>query len=83
MRFGIFDHMDDTGRPVSEQYESRLQLIEAYDRCGFHYYHLAKAYAQKGENAKASGELREALKHSPQREEQQEIQDMLAKMGGR
>jgi tetratricopeptide (TPR) repeat protein len=46
-------------------------------------YHLAKAYAQKGENAKASGELREALKHSPQREEQQEIQDMLAKMGGR
>src|ERR1019366_6641117 len=42
MRFGIFDHMDDTGRPVSEQYESRLQLIEAYDRCGFHYYHLAE-----------------------------------------
>jgi len=46
-------------------------------------YHLAKAYAQKGENVKASGELREALKHSPPREEQQEIQDMLAKLGGR
>ena len=46
-------------------------------------YHLAKAYAQKGDNAKASGELREALKHGPQREEQQEIQDMLAKLGSK
>jgi predicted Zn-dependent protease len=45
-------------------------------------YHLAKAYAQKGDNAKASAELREALKHSAQREEQQEIQDLLAKVGG-
>jgi tetratricopeptide (TPR) repeat protein len=46
-------------------------------------YHLAKAYAQKGDNVKASGELREALKHSPPREQQQEIQDLLARVGGR
>jgi tetratricopeptide (TPR) repeat protein len=46
-------------------------------------FHLAKAYAQKGDNAKASGELREALKHSPPHDQQQEIQDMLAKIGGR
>jgi tetratricopeptide (TPR) repeat protein len=44
-------------------------------------FHLAKAYAQKGDNAKASGELREALKHSPLQNEQQEIQDMLSKLG--
>jgi tetratricopeptide (TPR) repeat protein len=44
-------------------------------------YHLGKAYAQKGDNAKASAELREALKHGPKREEQQEIQDMLTKIG--
>ncbi len=42
MKFGIFDHMDDTGGPVNEQYESRLQLVEAYDRGGFHSYHLAE-----------------------------------------
>jgi tetratricopeptide (TPR) repeat protein len=63
--------------PVFQDLVSRVPTNASYR------YHLAKAYAQKGENAKASGELREALKHSPQREEQQEIQDMLAKLGGR
>lgn len=42
MKFGIFDHMDDSGAPLGEQYESRLQLIEAYDRGGFYAYHLAE-----------------------------------------
>src|SRR5258708_37225076 len=42
MRFGIFDHMDDAGAPLGEQYEQRLQLIEAYDRGGFYAYHLAE-----------------------------------------
>jgi alkanesulfonate monooxygenase SsuD/methylene tetrahydromethanopterin reductase-like flavin-dependent oxidoreductase (luciferase family) len=42
MKFGIFDHMDDAGAPLREQYESRLQLIEAYDRAGFYAYHLAE-----------------------------------------
>jgi alkanesulfonate monooxygenase SsuD/methylene tetrahydromethanopterin reductase-like flavin-dependent oxidoreductase (luciferase family) len=42
MRFGVFDHMDHSGGPVGEQYENRLQLIEAYDRGGFYAYHLAE-----------------------------------------
>ena len=42
MKFGIFDHMDRSGAPFGEQYESRLQLIEAYDRGGFYAYHLAE-----------------------------------------
>ena len=42
MKFGIFDHMDATGAPLGEQYEDRLQLIEAYDRGGFYAYHLAE-----------------------------------------
>ena len=42
MKFGIFDHMDESGSPFGEQYESRLQLIEAYDRGGFYAYHLAE-----------------------------------------
>jgi alkanesulfonate monooxygenase SsuD/methylene tetrahydromethanopterin reductase-like flavin-dependent oxidoreductase (luciferase family) len=42
MRLGIFDHNDDTGRPHVEQIAERLELIEAYDRLGFHAYHLAE-----------------------------------------
>jgi alkanesulfonate monooxygenase SsuD/methylene tetrahydromethanopterin reductase-like flavin-dependent oxidoreductase (luciferase family) len=42
MKFGIFDHLDDSGLPLGEQYENRLQLLEAYDRGGFHAYHLAE-----------------------------------------
>jgi len=42
LRFGIFDHLDDSGLPLSEHFEQRLKLIEAYDRAGFYGYHLAE-----------------------------------------
>ena len=42
MQFGIFDHLDDSGLPLSRHFEKRLQLIEAYDRAGFYGYHLAE-----------------------------------------
>jgi alkanesulfonate monooxygenase SsuD/methylene tetrahydromethanopterin reductase-like flavin-dependent oxidoreductase (luciferase family) len=42
MRFGIFDHLDDSGVPLGQHFEDRLQLIEAYDRAGFYGYHLAE-----------------------------------------
>lgn len=42
MRFSVFDHMDRSGLPLAQQYQERLQLIEAYDRAGFHAYHLAE-----------------------------------------
>ena len=42
MRFGIFDHLDDSGLPLSQHFEARLKLIEAYDRAGFYGYHLAE-----------------------------------------
>ncbi len=42
MKFGIFDHMDDAGVPVGTLYAGRLRLAEAYDRAGFHAYHLAE-----------------------------------------
>jgi alkanesulfonate monooxygenase SsuD/methylene tetrahydromethanopterin reductase-like flavin-dependent oxidoreductase (luciferase family) len=45
MKFGVFDHMDDAGVPLGEQYASRLRLIEAYDRAGLHAYHLAEHHA--------------------------------------
>src|SRR6516162_830233 len=45
MRFGIFDHLDDSGLPLSQHFEQRLKLIEAYDRAGFYGYHLAEHHA--------------------------------------
>jgi alkanesulfonate monooxygenase SsuD/methylene tetrahydromethanopterin reductase-like flavin-dependent oxidoreductase (luciferase family) len=42
MKFGIFDHMDDAGVPHGELFAGRLRLAEAYDRLGFHGYHLAE-----------------------------------------
>src|SRR5437762_346584 len=42
MRFGVFDHLDDSGRPLGTHFEERLKLIEAYDRAGFYGYHLAE-----------------------------------------
>ena len=45
MQFGIFDHLDRSGVPLSQQYENRLQLIELYEAAGFHRYHLAEHHA--------------------------------------
>ncbi len=42
MRFGIFDHIDDSGLERSEQLEQRLRLTEQYDRDGFYAYHVAE-----------------------------------------
>jgi alkanesulfonate monooxygenase SsuD/methylene tetrahydromethanopterin reductase-like flavin-dependent oxidoreductase (luciferase family) len=42
MRFGIFDHLDDSGLPLGRHFEERLQLAEAYDKAGFYGYHLAE-----------------------------------------
>ena len=45
LKFGVFDHMDQGALPLHRQYEERLKLIEAYDRAGFHAYHLAEHHA--------------------------------------
>jgi alkanesulfonate monooxygenase SsuD/methylene tetrahydromethanopterin reductase-like flavin-dependent oxidoreductase (luciferase family) len=45
IKFGVFDHMDSNGRSLKEQIEERLRLAEAYDRNGFHAYHLAEHHA--------------------------------------
>ena len=45
LSFGVFDHMDQGAIALRDQYEARLKLIEAYDRGGFHAYHLAEHHA--------------------------------------
>jgi alkanesulfonate monooxygenase SsuD/methylene tetrahydromethanopterin reductase-like flavin-dependent oxidoreductase (luciferase family) len=42
MRFGVFDHIDESGLTVGRQFDERLALIESYERAGFHAYHLAE-----------------------------------------
>ena len=45
MRFGVFDHLDDSGLPLGEFYEHRLRLVEAYERVGIHVYLTAEHHA--------------------------------------
>jgi alkanesulfonate monooxygenase SsuD/methylene tetrahydromethanopterin reductase-like flavin-dependent oxidoreductase (luciferase family) len=45
MKLGVFDHMDRGVAPLDRFYEERLKLVEAYDRAGFHGYHVAEHHA--------------------------------------
>src|SRR5947199_4075965 len=45
MEFGVFDQLDRGSAPLKEFYESRLKLIEAYDRAGFYAYHVAEHHS--------------------------------------
>jgi alkanesulfonate monooxygenase SsuD/methylene tetrahydromethanopterin reductase-like flavin-dependent oxidoreductase (luciferase family) len=42
MEFGVIDHIDRQDRPVHETYDSRLKLLELYDKAGFTTYHLTE-----------------------------------------
>lgn len=45
LEFGIFDHLDDNGTPIADLFETRLKLIEQYDRAGFRSYHIAEHHS--------------------------------------
>ena len=45
MKFGVFDHLDAGGGPLTAFYEHRLRLAEAYDRIGIHALHVAEHHA--------------------------------------
>jgi alkanesulfonate monooxygenase SsuD/methylene tetrahydromethanopterin reductase-like flavin-dependent oxidoreductase (luciferase family) len=40
--FGVFDHLDDAGRSLRQQYSDRLQIGSACDLAGFRAYHVAE-----------------------------------------
>src|ERR1700722_1574131 len=42
MKFGLFEHIDQTGPSLAQQYDGRLALLATADREGFHAYHLAE-----------------------------------------
>jgi alkanesulfonate monooxygenase SsuD/methylene tetrahydromethanopterin reductase-like flavin-dependent oxidoreductase (luciferase family) len=45
LQFGIFDHLDDNGIPLADLFETRLKLVEQYDRAGFRSYHIAEHHS--------------------------------------
>ena len=48
MRFGVFDHIDDSGLPPAEHYAARLRLVEALDALRFETYHIAEHHGRGG-----------------------------------
>lgn len=42
MQFGVFDHLDADGQALQQTYETRLNVIEGYERLGFRSYHIAE-----------------------------------------
>jgi alkanesulfonate monooxygenase SsuD/methylene tetrahydromethanopterin reductase-like flavin-dependent oxidoreductase (luciferase family) len=42
LKFGVADHVDHDGGAMHAQYETRMRLVEAYDRVGMHGYHVAE-----------------------------------------
>jgi len=45
LEFGVFDHVDRNDLPLTQFYEDRLKLIEAYDRAGIYGYHCAEHHS--------------------------------------
>jgi alkanesulfonate monooxygenase SsuD/methylene tetrahydromethanopterin reductase-like flavin-dependent oxidoreductase (luciferase family) len=45
MEFGVFDHLDRYDGALADYYEDRLKIAEAYDRAGFHAYHVAEHHS--------------------------------------
>jgi alkanesulfonate monooxygenase SsuD/methylene tetrahydromethanopterin reductase-like flavin-dependent oxidoreductase (luciferase family) len=45
LKFGIFDHVDRSDRPLARQFDERLDFVATADRLGFYCYHVAEHHA--------------------------------------
>lgn len=45
MKFGVFDHVDKSGRALAQQFAERVDYVAAADRLGFYGYHVAEHHA--------------------------------------
>jgi alkanesulfonate monooxygenase SsuD/methylene tetrahydromethanopterin reductase-like flavin-dependent oxidoreductase (luciferase family) len=45
MKFGLFDHVDRSDRPLSRQLDERLEFVAAADAAEFYGYHVAEHHA--------------------------------------
>jgi alkanesulfonate monooxygenase SsuD/methylene tetrahydromethanopterin reductase-like flavin-dependent oxidoreductase (luciferase family) len=42
VKYGVMDHVDDSGRAPHDHYEARLRFVETLDQVGFYSYHVAE-----------------------------------------
>jgi alkanesulfonate monooxygenase SsuD/methylene tetrahydromethanopterin reductase-like flavin-dependent oxidoreductase (luciferase family) len=45
IEFGAIDHIDRQDRPIAETYDSRLKLLQMYDKTGFTTFHLTEHHS--------------------------------------
>jgi alkanesulfonate monooxygenase SsuD/methylene tetrahydromethanopterin reductase-like flavin-dependent oxidoreductase (luciferase family) len=45
MKFGIFDHVDRSDRPLHTQFDERMEYVALADQLGFYCYHVAEHHA--------------------------------------
>jgi alkanesulfonate monooxygenase SsuD/methylene tetrahydromethanopterin reductase-like flavin-dependent oxidoreductase (luciferase family) len=45
MKFGLWDHVDKSDRPLNKQFDERLEFVAAADAAGFHCFHVAEHHA--------------------------------------
>src|SRR4051794_12346171 len=45
MQFGLFDHVEDAGRPLATLFDERLTFVQAADATGFYCLHVAEHHA--------------------------------------
>jgi len=42
VKYGVMDHVDDSGRAPHDHFEARLRFVETLDQVGFYSYHVAE-----------------------------------------
>ncbi len=45
MKFGLFDHVDQSDRPLARLFDERLEYVHAADELGYHCYHVSEHHA--------------------------------------
>ncbi len=55
MKFGLFDHVDRSDRPLARLFDERLEYVKAADELGYYCYHVSEHHATPLNMAPAPG----------------------------
>ena len=55
MKFGLFDHVDQSDRPLARLFDERLEYVKAADELGYYCYHVSEHHATPLNMAPAPG----------------------------
>lgn len=64
MKFGLFDHFDANGKPVTQQFADRIDFVVAAEEAGFYSYHIAEHHATPLNLAPVPGVFLGAVAHA-------------------